>query len=87
MYHIFLHKDILANFLKQWFVCSNVRVDLRSNSKCGEAMLIHKKGSKVVGLHCNPIQPDLLLSCGNDHFVSPFLLVNPVSVIFLPIYL
>ncbi|KAM7527672.1 hypothetical protein LguiB_031082 [Lonicera macranthoides] len=43
-------------------------VDLRSNSKVGEAVLIHKKGSKVVGLHCNPLQPDLLLSCGNDHF-------------------
>ncbi|KAM7522075.1 hypothetical protein LguiA_011977 [Lonicera macranthoides] len=43
-------------------------VDMRSNSKVGEAVLIHKKGSKVVGLHCNPLQPDLLLSCGNDHF-------------------
>ncbi|XP_044483911.1 protein DAMAGED DNA-BINDING 2 isoform X2 [Mangifera indica] len=38
------------------------------NSRSGEAILIHKKGSKVVGLHCNPIQPELLLSCGNDHF-------------------
>ncbi|KAH7838162.1 hypothetical protein Vadar_022771 [Vaccinium darrowii] len=43
-------------------------VDMRSNNKVGEATLIHKKGSKVVGLHCNPLQPDLLLSCGNDHF-------------------
>ncbi|XP_057512577.1 protein DAMAGED DNA-BINDING 2-like isoform X2 [Actinidia eriantha] len=43
-------------------------VDMRSNNKIGEATLIHKKGSKVVGLHCNPVQPDLLLSCGNDHF-------------------
>ncbi|KAG2673156.1 hypothetical protein I3760_13G076700 [Carya illinoinensis] len=43
-------------------------VDTRSNNKIGEAVLIHKKGSKVVGLHCNPVQPDLLLSCGNDHF-------------------
>ncbi|KAJ7964174.1 damaged DNA binding 2 [Quillaja saponaria] len=43
-------------------------VDARSNNKTGEAILIHKKGSKVVGLHCNPVQPDLLLSCGNDHF-------------------
>lgn len=48
------------------------RVDMRSNNKVGEATLIHKKGSKVVGLHCNPLQPDLLLSCGNDHFVSNF---------------
>ncbi|KAF8394928.1 hypothetical protein HHK36_018867 [Tetracentron sinense] len=43
-------------------------VDMRSNNKTGEAILIHKKGSKVVGLHCNPLQPELLLSCGNDHF-------------------
>lgn len=43
-------------------------VDTRSNNQTGEAILIHKKGSKVVGLHCNPLQPELLLSCGNDHF-------------------
>ncbi|KAK8543425.1 hypothetical protein V6N13_136063 [Hibiscus sabdariffa] len=43
-------------------------VDSRSNSQTGKAIMIHKKGSKVVGLHCNPLQPDLLLSCGNDHF-------------------
>ncbi|GLT81707.1 hypothetical protein SLE2022_001430 [Rubroshorea leprosula] len=43
-------------------------VDSRSNIQTGEPILIHKKGSKVVGLHCNPVQPDLLLSCGNDHF-------------------
>lgn len=43
-------------------------VDTRSNNRSGQAVLIHKKGSKVVGLHCNPLQPDLLLSCGNDHF-------------------
>lgn len=43
-------------------------IDARSNNKTGEPILIHKKGSKVVGLHCNPLQPDVLLSCGNDHF-------------------
>lgn len=43
-------------------------VDARCNEKVGGPILIHKKGSKVVGLHCNPVQPDLLLSCGNDHF-------------------
>lgn len=43
---------------------------MRSNLKIGEPILVHKKGSKVVGLHCNPVQPDVLLSCGNDHFVS-----------------
>ncbi|CAN1809009.1 Protein DAMAGED DNA-BINDING 2 [Linum perenne] len=43
-------------------------VDTRSNHKTGDAIMIHKKGSKVVGLHCNPVHPELLLSCGNDHF-------------------
>lgn len=43
-------------------------VDTRTNSRSGEPILIHRKGSKVVGLHCNPIQPELLLTCGNDHF-------------------
>lgn len=43
-------------------------VDERSKTRIGEPILIHKKGSKVVGLHCNPLHPDLLLSCGNDHF-------------------
>ncbi|KAM7255868.1 hypothetical protein ACFE04_011609 [Oxalis oulophora] len=43
-------------------------MDMRSNSQIGKGILIHKKGSKVVGLHCNPVQPELLLSCGNDHF-------------------
>ncbi|PWA69615.1 damaged DNA binding 2 [Artemisia annua] len=43
-------------------------VDVRSDPKKGDSVLIHKKGTKVVGLHCNPLQPDLLLSCGNDHF-------------------
>nr|AND01145.1 putative damaged DNA-binding 2 [Linum usitatissimum] len=45
-----------------------LRVDTRSNHKTGDAIMIHKKGSKVVGLHCNPVHPELLLSCGNDHF-------------------
>ncbi|KAI3461648.1 hypothetical protein Pfo_018311 [Paulownia fortunei] len=43
-------------------------VDMRSNNVTGKPILIHKKGSKVTGLHCHPLQPDLLLSCGNDHF-------------------
>ncbi|XP_058747861.1 protein DAMAGED DNA-BINDING 2-like [Vicia villosa] len=43
-------------------------VDMRSNNKNGDAILIHKKGSKVVGIHCNPLQPDILLTCGNDHY-------------------
>ncbi|CAF1891915.1 unnamed protein product [Brassica oleracea var. botrytis] len=43
-------------------------IDHRSNNVTGEPILIHKKGSKVVGLDCNPVHPELLLSCGNDHF-------------------
>ncbi|XP_074303158.1 protein DAMAGED DNA-BINDING 2-like [Silene latifolia] len=43
-------------------------LDARTKKQVGEAILIHKKGSKVVGLHCNPVQPDVLLSCGNDHY-------------------
>lgn len=44
------------------------QIDIRSNKKTEEPILIHKKGSKVVGLHFNPLNPDLLISCGNDHF-------------------
>lgn len=43
-------------------------VDMRSNHRNGDAVLIHKKGSKVTGIHCNPMQPDILLTCGNDHY-------------------
>ncbi|KAH6836638.1 damaged DNA binding 2 [Perilla frutescens var. hirtella] len=43
-------------------------MDVRSNDVTGKPILIHKKGSKVTGLHCHPLQPDLLMSCGNDHF-------------------
>ncbi|KAL8144042.1 hypothetical protein V2J09_017074 [Rumex salicifolius] len=43
-------------------------LDTRTKNKTGEALLIHKKGTKIVGLHCNPLQPDLFLSCGNDHY-------------------
>ncbi|KAG6401387.1 hypothetical protein SASPL_138243 [Salvia splendens] len=43
-------------------------IDARSNNVTGKPILIHKKKSKVTGLHCHPLQPDLLLSCGNDHF-------------------
>ncbi|XP_004490593.1 protein DAMAGED DNA-BINDING 2 [Cicer arietinum] len=43
-------------------------VDMRSNHRNSDAVLIHKKGSKVTGIHCNPLQPDILLTCGNDHY-------------------
>ncbi|KAJ0984113.1 hypothetical protein J5N97_002469 [Dioscorea zingiberensis] len=43
-------------------------LDARSKTKAGGPFLIHRKGTKIVGLHCNPVEPGLLLSCGNDHF-------------------
>ncbi|KAG1337713.1 DNA damage-binding protein 2 [Cocos nucifera] len=43
-------------------------VDGRLKTRIAGPIVIHKKGSKVVGLHCNPVQPDIFLSCGNDHF-------------------
>lgn len=45
-------------------------MDTRSRTRAGGPFLIHRKGTKVVGLNCNPVEPGLLLSCGNDHFVS-----------------
>ncbi|KAI9109964.1 hypothetical protein K1719_019005 [Acacia pycnantha] len=45
-------------------------VDARTNHKTSDAILIHKIGTRVFGLHCNAVHPDLLLSYGNDHFVS-----------------
>lgn len=65
----------------KYFLYFAYRLDTRTKGKIGEAVLIHKKGSKVVGLHCNPVQPDLLLSCGNDHFVS-FCLTLLIAVFF-----
>lgn len=41
--------------------------DIRANKSVGKPLLIHKKGSKVVGLHCNPVDPNLFITCGNDH--------------------
>ncbi|KAF3333661.1 protein DAMAGED DNA-BINDING 2 [Carex littledalei] len=43
-------------------------VDKCSNKMVEKPIRIHKKGSKITGLHFNPARPDLLLSCGNDHF-------------------
>eukprot|EP00249_Psilotum_nudum_P011683 c23318_g1_i1 orf=119-1795(+) len=43
------------------------QVDIRSKESIAKPMLIHKKGSKVVGLQCNPVDPDLFITCGNDH--------------------
>lgn len=56
------------------------RADVRSNNVTRKPTLIHKKGTKVVGLNCNPLQPDLLLSCGNDHFVSSIYLISPFDL-------
>ncbi|XP_062192657.1 DNA damage-binding protein 2 [Phragmites australis] len=43
-------------------------LDRRSKTRIGHPILIHKKGSKVTCLHCNPAQPEVLLSSGNDHY-------------------
>ncbi|KAL6627472.1 hypothetical protein ACP70R_031198 [Stipagrostis hirtigluma subsp. patula] len=43
-------------------------LDRRSKTRIGHPILIHKKGSKVTGLHCNPARPEVLLSSGNDHY-------------------
>ncbi|KAL5228486.1 hypothetical protein ABZP36_016751 [Zizania latifolia] len=43
-------------------------LDRRLKTKIGHPILIHKKGSKVTSLHCNPAQPEVLLSSGNDHY-------------------
>ncbi|XP_057483377.1 protein DAMAGED DNA-BINDING 2-like isoform X2 [Actinidia eriantha] len=40
------------------------RVDMHSNNKVGEATLLHKTGSKVVGLHCNPDPLEFLVVIG-----------------------
>ncbi|TKY56462.1 DAMAGED DNA-BINDING 2 [Spatholobus suberectus] len=59
-------------------------LDIRSNHRTGDAILIHKKGKKVVGIHCNPIQPDILLTCGNDHFarIWDMRLIEPGSSLY-----
>lgn len=51
---------------------STCRLDRRLKARIGDPILIHKKGSKVTSLHCNPAQPEVLLSSGNDHYVSVF---------------
>ncbi|KAG8053491.1 hypothetical protein GUJ93_ZPchr0001g29359 [Zizania palustris] len=43
-------------------------LDRRLKTKIGHPILIHKKGSKITSLHCNPAQPEVLLSSGNDHY-------------------
>ncbi|XP_062232771.1 DNA damage-binding protein 2-like [Phragmites australis] len=43
-------------------------LDRRSKTRIGHLILIRKKGSKVTCLHCNPAQPEVLLSRGNDHY-------------------
>lgn len=30
---------------------------------------MHKKGTKVVGVSCHPVDSDIFLTCGNDHKV------------------
>ncbi|XP_002979996.2 DNA damage-binding protein 2 [Selaginella moellendorffii] len=43
------------------------RLDLRTKKTHDKPLLIHKKGTKVVGLHTNPIDQDIFITSGNDH--------------------
>lgn len=43
------------------------RVDMRAKKSLPGIEFIHKKGTKVTTLHCNPMAPDLLISGGNDY--------------------
>ncbi|KAL2905195.1 Protein DAMAGED DNA-BINDING 2, partial [Bienertia sinuspersici] len=41
----------------------DTQVGTRAKDKVEEAVLVHRMGTKVVWLHCNPVQPKLFLSC------------------------
>ena len=58
------------------------RIDVKENRQIGKPLLIHKKGSKVVGLHCNPVDSDVFISCGNDHMVSNLVLFIELTGIY-----
>ena len=58
------------------------RIDVNENRQIGKPLLIHKKGSKVVGLHCNPVDSDVFISCGNDHMVSYLVLFIELTGIY-----
>lgn len=45
-------------------------IDIFSNKKIRESIIIHKMGSNVVGTNFNQLNEYLLVSCGNDHFGS-----------------
>lgn len=75
-YHTCMYEMCLDICCKLFFnPCS---LDRRSKTRIGHPTLIHKKGSKVTSLHCNPAQPEVLLSGGNDHYVS-VLCINTYS--------
>lgn len=59
------------------------RLDTRENREVGKPTAVHKKGTKVVGLHCHPVDPDFFLTCGNDHTVCH----STLAVHILPILL
>lgn len=44
-------------------------MDTRANKEAGKRIPIHKKGTKVVGVDCHPVDSDLFITCGNDHMV------------------
>jgi DNA damage-binding protein 2 len=43
------------------------QMDIRANKQVGKPTPVHKKGTKVVGVDCHPVDADLFLTCGNDH--------------------
>ncbi|CAM6103070.1 unnamed protein product [Calypogeia fissa] len=43
------------------------QLDMRTGKEVDNPVLMHKKGTKIVGVNCNPVDPDIFLTCGNDH--------------------
>lgn len=82
-----LASDRLQYWLIKWWVLikfhSYDRLDTRANKEIGKPTAVHKKGTKVVGLHCHPVEPDLFLTCGNDHMVCYLLTMMLSSMQFL----
>lgn len=72
------------SIVSYYYSCS---LDRRSKTRIGHPILIHKKGSKVTSLHCNPARPEVLLSSGNDHYVSVFCICKDALFLFRIWYL
>jgi hypothetical protein len=50
-------------------LCFINRLDVRTGKGVEKPCMIHKKGTKIVSLHCNPVDPDVFITAGNDHMV------------------